>query len=67
MTPSEAWNARHTDSRAALLAMLEICHAHAQNQAASTTPEGRAAMIAMNAARTARAIIETTEEPTPCD
>ena len=64
MTPSEAWNARHTDSRAALLAMLEICHAHAQNQAINTTPAGRAAMKAMNAARVAIAIIETTEEPT---
>lgn len=62
MTPSEAWNARHTDTLAALLAMLEICHTHAEGLAINDTPEGRAAMVAMNAARVAIAIIDTIEE-----
>jgi endonuclease IV len=42
--------------------MLETCHAHAQGLAINTTPEGRAAMVAMNAARVAIAIIDTIEE-----
>ena len=59
MTPAEAWNTHHTDTRAAMLAMLEIVHAHAQDLATPTTPEGRRAMQAMNAARAALAIEET--------
>ena len=59
MTPAEAWEARHTNPRAAMLAMLEIVHSHAQDLATPTTPEGRRAMQAMNAARAALAIEET--------